>query len=631
VAFLSPWFLLAALAAAIPILLHLFKRDEAPRVRFPTVRFIRRTMVTRRARRRPQDWLLLLLRVGALVLLALAFARPFWRAEAVTVPTTVVALDTSFSMGAPGRFDRARARAREALSAAPVGSQVALITFDDRANTVVEPVTDRAAAIAALDRLSPGARGTRYRSAIDRAAALLEDRTGRVVVVTDLQAHGWSDGVATVPAGVHVDVVDVGGPLENLAVTSVERTPQGTVTTIANGGTRARSARVRLRVPGRPVVAQPVTLAPGATAMARFDGGLPSSGVVTVTVDDAVGLPADNERFLLLDRPPPPRVLAITGGEDGDGSVFYLSRALEAVADGGDSGLEIADARGASGLSSSSLGSYDVVMLLGTAGVDRRLSGLLSEHVAGGGGLFVAAGPQLDAGLASSLLQPVGVGLKAAPPTVAFPTRLSPSDLRHPILEAFKASAGSLTGARIDRALRIETRGPVRTVAQFTNGLPALVELMPGGKGRVLVFATDVNQQWNDLPLEPGFVPLVHQVARYLARADGGSNDRRIGDLSADLVPRPGVWPVGLRGRRVAVNVDVVEASNERVTRAAFLGRVRQEGAASAGLAAASDRRDESAQAFWRWVLVAVAVLLGIELLAGRRRSTETSSVAHTS
>src|SRR3954453_6859643 len=115
--FLSPLFLVGALAAAVPIVLHLLRREPEPRVRFAAVRLLRGAPVEYTDRRRLRERLLLALRITTLVLLALAFARPFL-ASATAVRSagaTIVALDTSFSMSAPGVFARARELARNAV------------------------------------------------------------------------------------------------------------------------------------------------------------------------------------------------------------------------------------------------------------------------------------------------------------------------------------------------------------------------------------------------------------------------------------------------------------------------------------------------------------------------------------
>src|SRR5687768_13418480 len=101
--FLSPLFLVAAIAAAVPILLHLFHRKTEVVIDFPAVRLLTRAPVQQHRRRRLRELILLALRVAALVLLALSFARPYFAGAIApdSAPLTVIAVDTSLSMSAP--------------------------------------------------------------------------------------------------------------------------------------------------------------------------------------------------------------------------------------------------------------------------------------------------------------------------------------------------------------------------------------------------------------------------------------------------------------------------------------------------------------------------------------------------
>src|SRR5512145_912666 len=125
--FLYPAFLIGAALVAIPIVLHLLRRDVAPPVPFTAVRLLRRSPIERSRRRRLRDLLLLAARVTALALLAVAFARPYLTGAASAASLRVVAIDRSFSMGAPGRFARAAEMARAAIGEASAGERVAVI------------------------------------------------------------------------------------------------------------------------------------------------------------------------------------------------------------------------------------------------------------------------------------------------------------------------------------------------------------------------------------------------------------------------------------------------------------------------------------------------------------------------
>src|SRR6476659_9043181 len=108
--FLSPLFLFGAAAAAVPIVLHLLKREPEARVKFAAVRLLKQAPVEHTEKRHLRELLLLAL------LLALAFARPFFATGAAlgSAGLTVVALDTSYSVSAPGRFERAKQLAKDA-------------------------------------------------------------------------------------------------------------------------------------------------------------------------------------------------------------------------------------------------------------------------------------------------------------------------------------------------------------------------------------------------------------------------------------------------------------------------------------------------------------------------------------
>src|SRR5512147_517684 len=101
--FLSPWLLLGLLAAVVPPLLHLFQRRRPPEFEFPAVRYLRQTEREAERTLKLRHLLLLLLRVAAVVLIALAAARPVVPrgVGALHEPTAlVVVLDNSLSSGA---------------------------------------------------------------------------------------------------------------------------------------------------------------------------------------------------------------------------------------------------------------------------------------------------------------------------------------------------------------------------------------------------------------------------------------------------------------------------------------------------------------------------------------------------
>src|SRR4029079_17600740 len=102
--------------------------------------------------------------------------------------------------------------------------------------------------------------------------------------------------------------------------------------------------------------------------------------------------------------------------------------------------------------------------------------------------------------------------------------RLAPIDRRHPLLAAFPAKGEGLASARLFQFMLL---GPMpdapgrRVVLRYESGAPALVEAEIG-RGRVLLLTTTIDREWTDLPIRPGFLPLVQEAARFLAGAPSG-------------------------------------------------------------------------------------------------------------
>ena len=103
--FLTPLFLAGFLAVAVPIIIHLVRRYRGKLIEFPSLMFLRQLPVQAIRRRTIRDWPLLLMRIGALILIALAFARPVLQLGSEedgiirdALREVVIVLDRSWSM-----------------------------------------------------------------------------------------------------------------------------------------------------------------------------------------------------------------------------------------------------------------------------------------------------------------------------------------------------------------------------------------------------------------------------------------------------------------------------------------------------------------------------------------------------
>ncbi len=613
--FLYPAFLFGALLAAIPIVLHLLRRDVAPEVPFSAVRLLRKSPIERSRRRRLRDLILLAARVAALILLATAFARPYsGGASAAASRVRVVAIDRSFSMSAPGTFDRALALGRKAIDEAAAGERVAVVAFDERADVVSQPGTP-ADARAALAGLAAGYGATRYGTAIDKANDIADGAPGTVVVVTDMQRAGWEDEPPHAMAStLQLRVLDTGGPPPNLAVVRAAAGSERITATVRNGGAETRSGHVHAAVDGREVAAAPFTALPGATVDVAVPYRAPSTGTLSVSVDDPMGIAADNVRFAVLDPSDRPRVLVVANPGREASSGLYVARALEVASSGGD-GFEVrtASAPELGSMSADDRARTVAIVLLSTRGLTRQARVLLAGFVRDGGGLLVAASPDVDGAAVASVFDWRDVFGESGRDE---PVALAATDLRHPIFRPFGALAANLGQVRFSRGWRVRGEG-WDVAARFTDGNPALLDRAEG-RGRVVLFASDLDRRWNDFPLHPAFVPFAVESVRYVARSSVNVREYLVGQVPAGAPARPGVFRSQPQNRLVAVNVDPRESATARLGAEEFDRMVPRVPVAAGPPANLRAQQSEARQNLWRYGLMLMLLTLVAESMVGR-------------
>lgn len=625
--FLSPLFLIGATAAAIPVVLHLLKREPEARVRFAAVKLLKRAPVEHTQRRHLRELILLALRVAALVLLALAFARPFFASGAAVTSSgvTVVALDTSYSMSAPGRFERARQLARDAIAHAPAADLVGVVTFADAAQIAAKPSTDRVLATSAIDEAAAGFGATRYRGALSAASQVLGGRKGTIIVVTDLQENGWDAGDrASVPEGAKIEVADVGALPADLAVIAVQPQSDRVVATIRNTGSRGRDARVHLTIDDRPSGDATISIGPNQVADVAF-AGAPRGSAAAVAVDDPDGIQADNVRYAGLGGTQRPSVLVVSGSGDLGREGFYVRHAL-AAGSGAGGGYQTASVSGSqlSSWGDDKFTPYAAVVVLSTRGLERRGREALATYARNGGGVLVAAGADVDGGVIADVLGSAST-LKVVTATVARPEprTLAPADVRHPIFHPFASNTATLGLVTFQQVSRVGGSA-CQTLARFTTGETALVECA-AGDGRALVFASDLENKWNDFPVHATFVPFLHEIVRYLASARAHAGEYLVADAPAGAPQKPGVLRLadlsrpGGTPRVVAINVDPREADPARLSMDDFQSAVTRLKDVTVSEERVEARQQEDRQHLWQYALALMALLLVAEgLLAAR-------------
>jgi hypothetical protein len=343
----------------------------------------------------------------------------------------------------------------------------------------------------------------------------------------------------------------------------------------------------------------------------------PKGQWAALTVDDRTGVAADNSRFIVLDDTARPTVLAITTAGDLAREAFYLQQALEAGR--GDGGAYVVQGVAAGDLGAWSQTRFDTlaaVFLTSTRALEHHGRDLLSNYLRNGGGLVIAAGPDLDGEVVEEILGGPRLSIAPAPPaaTTQRTTRTwGPSDVRHPVVKAFGAAQGALGLVQFRSEATLRTTD-CPALARFSTGELALVECT-SGLGRALIFASDLDNRGNDFPLHATFVPFLHESVRYLARDRRRASEVYVADAPAGAAQMPGIATAGTgeTSALVAVNLDPAEVEPGRLSVEQFTGPVSVVGSSGQSGDTSQEREQEERQHIWQYVLALVLAVMMAE------------------
>jgi hypothetical protein len=586
VSFLNPLFLFGLVAAAVPILIHLFTRKRPRERAFPSLEFLSEVNRSEIRRLRLRQWLLLLLRTLAVAALALAISRPALRGTAGlsrNASTTVVALvDRSASMGAMAPDGTLLAGARRAVEGllATLGpaDELLLVPYDQGPHPVsARPLADVARLRAETQALAPTARASDHGPALELAARALAESHAlnrELFWLSDFQASGFGPaGAATeaprVPPGpwdrsrvylmpfAPVNRANVG-----LTDASLSPTESGTALTVGAVAHGARPGDLSVEVRdlagdaelGRGYLSLPPqgeasTLLP----LAR----LPELGGVVRLPDDA--LPLDNRRVFAAGRAGTVRVLL---REDGPPSPVRL--ALEAGGAASGLAVSVVDA----GELAARIGEADVVVLSDLPRLGPVEQQAVLDFYRGGGGLFVVLGSRAEpAAWNASLLGELAVGT-LGPAEVAAPGaswRLRRAVAAHPVLAGFPARPGEPLSTASFRSIPVlaprASGTSARVLIEYARSRPALIEAP-----HALVLAATFDPAGSDFAVSGAFLPLLHQSVKVLARGTAAGSYEPGDRYSAPAAT--GAWRIeDEQGKEVASEM-VSEAGATRLTSA---------------------------------------------------------------
>jgi hypothetical protein len=668
-AFLNPLFLFGAIAAAVPIIVHLVRRTRARKEPFPSLMFLRRIEQKTIRRRTLRNLLLLALRSTALLLLALAFARPYFpalvsSASAQQESSSLILIDGSYSMRYGDVMARARKAALDIARDAPAYERVAVAVFGQSFDVLAPLNRDHQPAIAAINQVQPGLEATDYEQAIAAADSVLKDAGAgarQIHLITDFQSGGWdkaqtkyrlSSGVKLIP----VDVGDLNA--SNIAVKNAQgdsivygQKYNGKLTSeIGNFSPEAAEVPVELRLNDLTVERRQISIPANRSETVEFTGFNVPAGSNRASVEiSGDAFPVDNRFLFSIRREDQQRVLIIETAARGRSESFYLQQALAA----GDSAENALTIKSPGTLNPTEIDSYKVV-IVNDASVSDSQATALKNFVQRGGGLVLVAARHTESEPFNRLfagLAPVHLG--EAVPRRPY-ARMSQLRTDHELFAPF-ARSGRLASPRVYSSRQCTAVEGAVTVAALEDGSPIVVDYS-AGKGHVVFIATSLDTAWSDLPLTPMYLPFFRQVINYTSGEShtgdcligqtfraapesdgarpaveapgGGRVDENAGEPGADQLVQAreqGFYRLKYRDRSdyVAVNLDTRESDLTHLNVNDFVatyssdeGRTTAEARSDAKLTATEI---ESRQRVWLPLLLAALGVFVLEAVMARR------------
>jgi hypothetical protein len=671
--FLAPWFLAGLVALGLPVYVHLLRKQTTVPRPVSSLMFFEQGTQSSIRHRRLRYWLLFALRTLLLLLLVLAFAKPFFRHKSVLAADKLllVAIDDSFSMnakeGGATRLEEAKRQAIDVLGHKASGQKAQVIALGGQMRVLTQPVADTRVLRAAVEGITPGdghgSFGELGRGM--RAMAETVHTPMELDLFSDMQESNMPGNFAdmVMPGNVSLVLHRIGGgAAPNWTVESVQAPAQlvdtkkaRVIAVVAGHGTPASSRNVALVVNGKVAASKKVDVPADGRATVAFDGlDVPygeSKCAVRLEAGDAFD--ADDVENFAVKRADPERVLFVHQASD-TRSPLYFGTALGAAAQASFV-LQTITPEQATDIDPTK---YAFVVLSDVPSVPSVLENVLTRNVEAGGSVLVAEG--MSAGHREHI--PVFGGsvsdghFYARGGSGAAYVGAGEMDASHPALK----DANGWQGAKFFYASAVDP-GKARVAARLADGTPLVLDRQMG-EGHVLLFASGFDNVTNDLPLSPVFVAFVDEASRYLAGGErmGGArvvdsyvqlrnpvNATGASKTSVDVVAPDGSRPLSLReaaaaqsfqlarvgfyqvrfanGRDalIAVNADPKE-SDLRPVADDVLKLWTGAGAGQAETAGTAQDQQQGVSHLWWWIMLLLAITAVAETaVASRYLGTE--------
>lgn len=522
--FLSPWLLAGLGLLGLPLWLHLLRRHKTTPMEFSSLMLFERHTESSVKHRRLDYILLLIARLLLFTLIVLAFAQPFLMrnvpAAGAEKTLRLVVIDDSASMGYGDRLAQAKAGALALLDSVKPGSKWQVGLFSSQLRTQTQLTDDPASLRSAVNAVSAGPSRSSLGELARALRGLAETNKTPIEVhlFTDVQRSSMPAGFSDLELGAQTALTVhavASSEKPNWTVESVKAPRRlgdpkkaRVIATLASFAADAAERRLVLACGGKELASKTVSVAAHSRAQAEFLGldlpyGLNRCEVRSEPPDQ---LPVDDKFLFAVERSDPKKVLFVTGPRS-ERSLVYFQSALESAAENFYS-IDVVTAGQAVG---QNLDKYAFVVLADAGDIGPEFDQNLRRYVEAGGSVWAALGPASAVRRTTPVSgEPIGESRYTSRAGERFQS-VDTADETHPSLR------GTSRWANV-RFYQFSVVRPTasRVIARFSDQTPALLE-QNIGEGRLLLFASAMDNLSSDFPLHAAFVPFIAQTANYLA------------------------------------------------------------------------------------------------------------------
>lgn len=640
--------LLGGIAAfAVPLIIHLLNRSKFQVIDWGAMQFLDATVQQNSRRLQWQQWLLLLIRCAIPILLAICMARPlltFWTTSSSDGQAAVaLVLDDSYSMqalessGKESAWEKSASETNTILQGMGRGTHwIELTPGGEVRNRTEGSTVDSMRVKSLIEKQEPTEGPSQFLPALREGLLQLDgipQSRKHLLIASDFRKRDWQgiDDAALqeisrtaakpIPVSISLlpirtqatDNISLRFDAEYSELVGVGETLEARLLIKNHGAKPMKGMQVVILIDEVELASKVIDLGASEELQMMIPASFTKAGMhsIQATINDPAPIQADNtatlgvqciDKFRVLIVDPVPVANAM------EAESAFLEMALEATETASSSAPWIQIQRiHADGLIESMVKDVDVIIIAGATRVPDAATPWIATRVTEGAGLVWFPGEKTDSAWFNqhwSGLLPMKIGTRKNLADFAGQTiQVAHENFQDPLLGFFAAGVhGKLDRIDLQSWFQLEAKeqpaqsdtpkNAVSILGKLTNGDPWLIESTLG-KGKVYQLSTSCNDQWNNAPLRPIFVPLMQRLiigARYAVKPLPEAQRTQ----ESELEPLSEQEITSLASK---LNAQIIDSGNE------FLQ---------------NDKLRSTGRELWRWILLALVIFLFVELFMQR-------------